>query len=50
METRDLAVVAAVVLAFAALSRVYTPVTGLAVSMFFGFFLVAAFRYREIRW
>jgi hypothetical protein len=50
MDTRDLAVVAAVVVAFAALSTTYTPVTGLAVSVFLGFFLVAAIRYRDIRW
>ncbi len=50
MDARDLAILAAVVVAFAALSVTYTPVTGLAVSAFLGFFLVAAFRYRDIRW
>ena len=46
MDTRGLATVAAVV----ALSATYTPITGLAVSVFFGFFLIVAVRDREIRW
>ncbi|QPV61479.1 hypothetical protein I7X12_11950 [Halosimplex litoreum] len=50
MDTRDVAVVAAVVVAFGVLSVVYSPLTGAAVAIFFGFFLVAAIRYREIRW
>jgi hypothetical protein len=50
MDTRDLGILAAVVVAFAVLGDTYSPLTGFVVAIFFGFFLVAAIRYRDTRW